>query len=92
MKTLLLLTIIILISSCGGGSASNDGVSERELYGQKRVDCKSTKSTDEGANITSCSQIRPDSKELKNLRGTEDNSEYKTTSGQFVEPKQSPNY
>ena len=88
MKKISLLLIILLISGCGGGSGSKGGVSERELYGQKRVDCRSTKATDEGANITQCSQIRPDTKELKNLRGTEDDSEYKsTTPGQFVEPQ-----
>lgn len=88
MKTLLLLTTIILISSCGGGSGTKEGVSERELYGQKRVDCKSTKTTDEGANITSCSQIRPDDKELKDLSNNADPFEDQPRkSGQFVDPQ-----
>lgn len=87
MKKLFLLTIIILISSCGGGSTGNGGISERELYGQKRVDCRSTKSTDEGANITSCSQIRPDGKELKDLSNNADPFEDQPRkSGQFVNP------
>lgn len=87
MKKILLILMILLVTGCGGGSRSKEVISEHELYGQKRVDCKSTKATDEGANITQCSQIRPDTKELKNLRGTDDDSEYKpATPGQFVEP------
>jgi len=63
MKRLLLLLIIILASACGGGNKNE--VSEHELYGKKRVDCKSTKSTDEAANVTQCANIRPDAKEIK---------------------------
>ena len=88
MKRLILLTIILLISSCGGGNAGNDSISERKLYGQKRVDCRSTKSTDEGANITQCSQIRPDEKELKDLNNNSDPFEDNPRkSGQFVDPQ-----
>jgi hypothetical protein len=85
MKRFLLLLIIVLTSSCGGGSGSKEGVDERELYGKRRVDCKSTKTTDEGANITQCSQIRPDSKELKNLNNNFEDKPKK--SGQFVDPQ-----
>jgi len=88
MKSFLILLFIILITSCGGGSGSREGLNERELYGQKRVDCKSTKTTDQGANITQCSQIRPDSKELKNLNNNSDPfEEQPKKSGQFVDPQ-----
>ena len=50
------------VSGCGGGSGSE--VSERELYGDKRADCRTTKRTDQGANVMQCSQIRADDKEI----------------------------
>lgn len=68
MKRYLLLLVIILVSGCGAGSSSE--VSERELYGKKRVDCTSTKSTDEAANVTQCANIRPDAKEIKDASDT----------------------
>lgn len=88
MVRFLLLLIVIAFTSCGGGSTGNGSISERELYGEKRVDCKSTKTTDEGANITSCSQIRPDDKELKDLSNKADPFEDQPRkSGQFVDPQ-----
>lgn len=64
MKTLILISSLLLISACSGGSKTNE-VSERELYGSKRVDCSGTKSTDEAANVIQCANIRPDSKDIK---------------------------
>lgn len=63
MKTLILISSILLISACSGGKSSE--VSERELYGSKRVDCTGTKSTDEAANVIQCANIRPDAKEVQ---------------------------
>ena len=68
MKRLLFLLIVILVSGCGGGKSSE--VSEREIYGQKRADCKTTKMTDQGANVMQCSQIRADDKEIKDSSDT----------------------
>lgn len=64
MKTLILISFLLLVSACSGGTKNNE-VSERELYGSKRVDCSGTKSTDEAANVIQCANIRPDSKDLK---------------------------
>lgn len=63
MKTLILICSILLMSACSGGTKNNE-VSERELYGSKRVDCTGTKSTDEGANVMQCADIRPDAKTI----------------------------
>ncbi len=57
-----------MVSGCGGGNKNE--VNERELYGKKRVDCTSTKSTDEAANVTQCANIRPDAKEIKDSSDT----------------------
>lgn len=62
MKAIFLLIVLLLFTACSGGKSSE--VSERELYGQKRVDCKTTKRTDQGANVMQCSQIRADDKEI----------------------------
>lgn len=64
MKTSVLLLALLILAGCSGGAKNNE-VSERELYGKKRVDCKATKSTDEAANVTQCANIRPDAKEIK---------------------------
>lgn len=64
MKISILLLALLVFAGCSGGS-KDSGVSERELYGEKRADCTSTKSTDEGANITQCAHIRPDAKEIE---------------------------
>ena len=64
MKILTFLLCLLFIAGCSGGSKNNE-VSERELYGEKRADCTSTKATDEGANVIQCANIRPDSKEIK---------------------------
>ncbi len=64
MKRLILLLCVLFLTGCSGGT-KDTGVSERELYGEKRVDCTSTKRTDEAANVTQCANIRPDSKEIK---------------------------
>ncbi len=63
MKVGITLLIVLLISACGGGSTTE--VNERELYGEKRVDCTQTKGTNEAANITQCPRIRADDKELE---------------------------
>ena len=63
MKRSILLLCIVILSGCGG--AKDSGVSEREMYHDKRVDCTSTKRTDEAANVTQCADIRPDAKEIK---------------------------
>jgi len=65
MKIFFLLIIIALVSGCGGGDKNE--ISQHELYGKKRVDCTQTKSTDEAANITQCSKIRPDDKEIEDI-------------------------
>lgn len=64
MKILILLLTILIAAGCSGGTKNNE-VSERELYGKKRVDCKATKSTDEAANVIQCANIRPDAKEIE---------------------------
>lgn len=64
MKIPILFLLLLLLPGCSGGS-KNSEVSERELYGKKRVDCKATKSTDEAANVIQCANIRPDAKEIK---------------------------
>lgn len=63
MKLGITLLIVLFISACGGGNKG--GVNERELYGQKRVDCTQTKGTNEAANITQCPKIRADDKEIE---------------------------
>jgi uncharacterized protein YceK len=68
MKRLILLLIVILVSGCGGGNKNE--VNERELYGQKRADCKTTKMTDQGANVMQCSEIRADDKEIRDSSDT----------------------
>lgn len=55
--------MLLLITACSGGK--NKELNEHELYGKKRVDCKSTKSTDEAANVTQCANIRPDAKDIE---------------------------
>ena len=64
MKILIAISFIILFSACSGGTKNNE-VSERELYGEKRADCTSTKRTDEGANVMQCANIRPDAKTIE---------------------------
>ena len=66
MKIFFLLIMIALVSGCGGGGRDKNEISQHELYGKKRVDCTQTKSTDEAANITQCSKIRPDEKKIEN--------------------------
>lgn len=63
MKVGIILLIVLFISACGGGNKSE--ISERKLYGEKRVDCTQTKGTNEAANITQCPKIRADDKELE---------------------------
>lgn len=63
MKVGITFLIVLLISACGGGSQTE--VNERELYGKKRVDCETTKTTDQAANITQCPKIRADDKEIE---------------------------
>lgn len=85
MRIFSILVLSIIISGCGGGKSSE--VSEREIYGQKRADCKTTKMTDQGANVMQCSQIRADDKELENLNNNSDPFDEKPRkSGQFVDP------
>lgn len=61
MKIILILLFITYMTACSGGK--ND-VNQYELYGDKRVDCKTTKTTDEAANVIQCPNIRPDDKEV----------------------------
>lgn len=68
MKKIFILLVLFLLTSCSGGKSSE--VSEREIYGQKRADCKTTKMTDQGANVMQCSQIRADDKEIKDSSDT----------------------
>lgn len=68
MRIFLILLLFMIISGCGG--SKNSEVSERELYGQKRADCKTTKMTDQGANVMQCSQIRADDKEIRDSSDT----------------------
>lgn len=63
MKLGLILVFLLLISACGGGNKSE--VNQYELYGDKRVDCETTKNTDQAANITQCPKIRADDKEIE---------------------------
>ena len=88
MKRLILLTIIFLIAGCSGGS-KDSGVSERELYGKKRADCTETKSTDEGANVIQCANIRPDAKTIEdspnNLSEDYDPEDYEPSSYQNIQ-------
>jgi len=62
MKLGIVLLILLFITACGGGSKTE--VNEHELYGNKRVDCETTKNTDQAANITQCPKIRADDKEI----------------------------
>ncbi|MGB2693454.1 MAG: hypothetical protein WBB48_03040 [Thermodesulfobacteriota bacterium] len=68
MKTTILLLVLLLFTACSGGK--NSEVNERELYGQKRADCKTTKMTDQGANVMQCSEIRADDKEIRDSSDT----------------------
>ena len=62
MKLGLVLLFVLFLTACAGGSKNE--VSERELYGEKRVDCTQTKGTDQAANITQCPKIRADDKDV----------------------------
>lgn len=88
MKRLTLLLSLLLIAGCSGGS-KDSGVSERELYGEKRADCTETKATDEGANVIQCANIRPDSKAIEdssnNLSEDYDPEDYESSSYQNIQ-------
>jgi hypothetical protein len=60
MKRIIFLLLILILSGCGGGKKNEVG--QYELYHEKRVDCEGTKNTNESANITQCTKIRPDTK------------------------------
>ena len=61
MKIILILLFITFMTACSGGK---NEVNQYELYGDKRVDCKTTKTTDEAANVIQCPNIRPDSEDI----------------------------
>ena len=62
MKYGLVLLVLVAISIF---PVSSQEINERELYGDKRVDCRTTKRTDQGANIIQCPDIRADDKEIE---------------------------
>ncbi|MEM7009392.1 MAG: hypothetical protein AAF462_09695 [Thermodesulfobacteriota bacterium] len=61
MKKAILIILFLLLAY----PVSGDEINERELYGDKRQDCRTTKRTDQGANIMQCPDIRADDKEIE---------------------------
>lgn len=59
MKIIAILGITLSLFACAGGS-KQDTALEHEIYYQKRVECETTKNTDETANITQCVRNKPD--------------------------------
>lgn len=57
--------VLLILVSISAYPVSSDEINERELYGDKRVDCRTTKRTDQGANIMQCPDIRADDKEIE---------------------------
>lgn len=59
MKIIAIIGITLSLLACAGGT-KQDTALEHEIYHEKRVECETTKNTDETANITQCVRNKPD--------------------------------
>ncbi len=71
MKAGIIFLTVLFVFTFGGLSKSE--VTERKLYGEKRVDCTQTKGTNEAANIMQCPKIRADDKEIEDTDNLQEN-------------------